>query len=172
MFRKLLVPLDRSERAEAILPHVTELARKFGSEVVLLQVVEPFEKVQRETLGMGLPAAGVDLATDVARERVEAEHEAASRYLSGVNEGLQAQAIAGRLEVLEGAPAAAIVRYADTHAVDLIAMSTHGRGGLARLVFGSVADAMLRLASCPLLLIRSEERPEQERRAAVPADQT
>ena len=131
------------------------VALRFSSRVILLRVVEPYSTALREALP-GMPAwPSIELAADVAQERANAEHEAAKRYLTTVIDRLQAQRVSAEAAIAEGAPAPEIVRYASDHGADLIAMSTHGRGGMARLVFGSVADEVLRSAACPVLLIRS-----------------
>ena len=155
MYRSILVPLDGSERAEAVVPHVVALAHKFAAQVILLQVVAPFELVRRDLLRGDLSALQVDLVTDVARKQVHAQHEAATHYLEEQVETLHAQGIEAKSTVEEGDPAAAIVHFAKDRGNDLIAMATHGRGGLARLVYGSVADRVLRSAPCPVLLVRS-----------------
>jgi nucleotide-binding universal stress UspA family protein len=98
------------------------------------------------------------LAVDVTRRRVSAEHEEADRYLHGIGQRFQAEGIACTERVVEGEAIGEITRYAREHHIDLIAMSTHGRGGLGRLVFGSVADGVLRSAPCPVLVVRSHER--------------
>lgn len=165
MYSKILVPLDGSDLAEAVLPYVAELAKKFGSRVVLLQVVEPLEKVIAETMPATIePTAGAaTVGIEIAEEQVEAEHELAERYLSAEMSKLQAEGLNVSSAIVEGNVADEIIRYANENGIDLIAMSTHGRGGLGRLVFGSVSDAVLRSAACPLLLIRSQEHHRKER---------
>ena len=168
MYSKLLVPLDGSDLAEAVLPYVAELARRFGSEVILLAVVESLEEVVTETTQpteepTKEPAtSGEALAIDVAETIVDAEHEHADDYLQRARHELQTQGIATRVEVVEGNARHDIVRYAGEHGIDLIAMSTHGRSGLRRLVNGSVTDAVLRSAPCPLLVVRSQEHHKKE----------
>lgn len=162
MYQSILVPLDGSERAEAVVPHVVALAQKFAAQVILLQIVTPFEWLRRELLRGELSALQVDVVTDVARKQVQAHHEAAQPYFSEQIHALQAQGVQAETAIIEGEPAEAIVRFARERDSDLIAMATHGRGGLGRLVYGSVADRVLRSAPCPVLLVRSLEHDADE----------
>jgi nucleotide-binding universal stress UspA family protein len=154
MYSKILVPLDGSNLAEGVLPHVQDLAQRYDSEVVLIQVVPPLSKlVTAEAVSMG--EAGIDLET--ASDAAKAERDNAHSYLERVVQRLEAQKIKVQSEVLEGPPGDVIVDYARRHKMDLIAMSTHGRSGLGRLFYGSVADHVLRHAGTPVLLIRSRK---------------
>jgi nucleotide-binding universal stress UspA family protein len=159
VYGKILVPLDGSKPAEVVLPYVQELARRFDSEVTLIQVVAPLSKLVAETMPAGLEPTGAAAAVGVeaASEAAKAEREGARSYLEGVVGRLKAQKVKVQAEIVEGTAGDAIVEYAHHHGMDLIAMSTHGRSGLGRLVFGSVADQVLRQAGTPVLLIRSRE---------------
>jgi nucleotide-binding universal stress UspA family protein len=171
MYKRILVPLDGSHLAEQILPHVESLARSFGAAVVLLRAVSSAQRLITETaapMGVGVvggpvidPATAADLVED---ERREAEAYLASRALDLMGRVGAAPAGEGgksvpsvRHECPEGDAAALILERARATDADLIAMTTHGRGGLGRLVFGSVADAVLRSAPCPILLVRIRE---------------
>ena len=159
MYAKILVPLDGSKLAEVVLPYVQEVARRFDSEVTLIQVVAPLSKLVAETMPAGLEPTGAAAAVglEAASEALKAEREGARSYLEGVAGRLKAQKIKVSTEVVEGGAGDTIVECAHHHGMDLIAMSTHGRSGLLRLVFGSVADQILRQAGTPVLLIRSRE---------------
>ena len=147
MYRTILVPLDGSERAEAILPHVIELARSQGSTLVLLRVVDP-----------AVAYSGVEgLPFEVARDIVNAEAEEAKRYLEAKRGELQTQNIEATTTVRYGAISQAILEAAEASDADLIALASHGRTGLARMFYGSVAAGVLNRADRPLLLIRSKE---------------
>jgi nucleotide-binding universal stress UspA family protein len=91
---------------------------------------------------------------DVAERRVEAETDSASKYLQTVSERLQGQGLKVSTAITEGLPAGAILEYAEENNASLIALATHGRGGLARAVTGSVADAVVRHSDVPVLLVR------------------
>jgi nucleotide-binding universal stress UspA family protein len=159
VYSKILVPLDGSKLAEVVLPYVQELARRFESEVTLIQVIAAFSKLVAGTMPAGLEptGAGAAVGVEAASEALKAEREDSRSYLEGVVGGLKAQKIKVQAEIVEGTAGGTIVEYAHGHAMDLIAMSTHGRSGLLRLVFGSVADQVLRQAGTPVLLIRSRE---------------
>ena len=158
MYGKILVPLDGSELAEGVLPHVEELARRFGSEVTVIQVVAPLAKLVAETVPASLEptGAGSTVGLEAAAEAVKAERAGAQAYLQGIAERLKAGGIEARVAIVEGMAGDAVVDYAHHHELDLIAMSTHGRSGLLRLFYGSVADHVLRHAGTPVLLIRSK----------------
>ena len=85
---------------------------------------------------------------------IEAERKEAGIYLANITDRLKSQGLAVQRRQLEGPPAEAIVELAGQIGTDLIAMTTHGRGRLKRIFLGSVADAIVRHASCPVLLVR------------------
>jgi nucleotide-binding universal stress UspA family protein len=153
VYNKILVPLDGSKLAEEVLSHVQDLAQRYGSEVILIQVVPPLSKLVMETeaVSMGEARAGPEAATAVAK----AEREKAHSYLESTAKRLRDEGVRVRAEILTGEAGDAVVAYAQSEVVDLIAMSTHGRSGLGRLVYGSVADHVLRHTGAPVLLIRS-----------------
>jgi nucleotide-binding universal stress UspA family protein len=159
LYSKILVPLDGSDLAEAVLPHATEVARKFGASVVLLQVVDSFEKVVAEMMPATLePTAGAGMVgVEVAEEQVRAEHEYAEGYLTETGAQLEAGGLTVERVVIEGDADDEIAKYAEENGVDLVAMSTHGRSGLGRLFYGSVAEATIKKLTCPALIIRSHE---------------
>jgi nucleotide-binding universal stress UspA family protein len=143
MYRTILVPLDGSQRAEAILPHVVEVAKRFAAEVILLQVVEP------TVISPGVPVA-ILLADDVN------EHTAAAQaYLAGIQDQLRQQGIHARSLVPNGNVVDQIIAAANEEQADLVAIASHGRGGLAQLFYGSVASALLQHSNQPLLMVRS-----------------
>ena len=157
MYAHLLVPLDGSAAAEAALPHAQALAERFGARVTVLRVtVAPETLIAQTAAGApGLPEAGPLLDPTPV---VEAEQQQAATYLSRVADDLRARGLSDvNTEQPEGDAAETIVQRARELGVELIVMTTHGRGGLGRLVFGSVADAVLRHTACPVLLIRIEE---------------
>ena len=137
MIERILVPLDGSELAEVVLPYVEYLAGRTG--------------------------AGVRLFTAVASE---AERQEATSYLTAKRDRLREAAVEATLSVTPDGEAEAILAAADAWQADLIAMSTHGRSGVMRWVFGSVADKIIHAQEVPpLLVVRA--RPEKERPAAV-----
>ncbi|MFA6665536.1 MAG: universal stress protein [Armatimonadota bacterium] len=145
MYNKILVPLDESEIAETALQHAAAIAEAFKSELVLLSVIEPV------TI---LPEPGVVGPVLTVSVDVETEMKHAKSYLSKHASKLREQGIKVRTEVVEGMPAGQICQYVQEKNIELIVMTTHGRSGLSRLVYGSVAENILRNAKIPVLLIR------------------
>ncbi len=141
MFQRILVPLDGSTLAEAVLPQVEELARLHGSEVLLLRVA----------LAHGLPG------TDQTALQVQTVEEA-DRYLATIEEQLVAQGIKALVSVRYGHAAEEILDHARRAHADLIAMTTHGRSGIRRWMLGSVAEKVVRAAPVPVLLLRATLR--------------
>ncbi len=153
MFARIVVPLDGSPLAEAILTEVGELAALHRADVVLLRVA----------LVHALP--GVD-QTDAQVQAVEE----AERYLADVEQRLARHGIRVSSAVRYGRAAEEILDHAQSAGADLIAMSTHGRGGLGRLVLGSVAETVLRASAVPVLLLRARgPAPVRPDKATSPA---
>ena len=148
MYDRVLVTLDGSDVAEAILPFVEKLAGPMDAEVVLLRVVEALSPAET------IAAAGV-----VAPDTLRLRQLEAKEYLYAIQDRLAAKGIRVRTGLRSGEPAPEIVAAAATWGVDLIAMATHGRSGLGRVLFGSVAESVLRTAPVPVLLIRTATKP-------------
>ena len=146
MYRKILVPLDGSQRAEKIIEHVAPLAQGWGAEVVLMQVVESTMIMGYE--GMNITIQESELAN--LREQVEEYVNSVANRLEG--QGLQADAKVGLGPVVE-----TIIETAEVVKADLVAMASHGRTGLSRVFYGSVAAGVLNRIDRPLLLIRTQE---------------
>jgi nucleotide-binding universal stress UspA family protein len=148
----VVVPLDGSPVAETVLPFIIEIAGPLDMDVVLLRVVQPIAPVVLE----GATATSFD---DAETRRIDAEE-----YLAALAAEVRAKGVRVETRVRRGEPAGEIVAGAREVRADLIAMSTHGRSGLGRLVFGSVAEAVLRRAGVPVFLLRATEA-DVERRA-------
>lgn len=156
MFKRILVPLDGSRLAEAALPAALELASKFDSEVTLLRVVQPPQIMLTHTDG-GVYA---ELLTTLKQEA----NEEARFYLKAHQNSLRQQGYRVNVHITEGEPVAEmILETIASLGCDTIVMSTHGRGGISRWVFGSVADKVLRQASVPVILIRATEEAARPR---------
>jgi nucleotide-binding universal stress UspA family protein len=148
--RSILIPLDGSKLAETIIPRVKELVKQRGVETELIMVnvvtlpVIPYNEWggKAQTLGENLSALKVESAA----------------YLDGLVKTLQEDGFTARTEQLTGDPTEEIVKYAAEYKPRLIAMTTHGRSGLNRFIFGSVAENVLRrLKRTPLFLVRPKE---------------
>lgn len=143
---RILVPLDGSELSEAILPFVERLAGPFDFAIDLLRVVEsPLSAVAVE-----LPGQAGELVELGRIAAVEAE-----RYLTKVAAALEGKGLRVRWAVAEGSTVEAIQRHARESGAGLIAMTTHGRTGLGRLVLGSVAERVLRRAEVPVIILKA-----------------
>lgn len=170
---QVLVPLDGSTSAEAILPAAVRLARLTGGTLTLLQVVPPPHTMDTlfPTLPpLGLTWNGLPAALNVARHYLD---HVAQRVPNLDSTGAHAEPLPVQIEALPGNPAATIVDYAAQRpSIRWIAMATHGRSGVARWLYGSVAEQVLRTASTPLLLVRppppAEGAPGRERAAGMP----
>lgn len=145
MYKKILVPLDGSKRAEVILPHVESLAKCYHAEVVFLGVVEPVPII--------VPYNGMYPQFDEQQhlQRID-EMEA---YLAGQRGEFRENGISAQMQVGHGPVVEEIIAAAECEDVDLIAMASHGRTGLPRVFYGSVAAGVLHRVDRPLLLIRS-----------------
>lgn len=147
MFKKILVPLDGSELSEAVLPHVKKLAETVGAEVILLRVITT---PVSEYVYTGLPTFPVPSLPVTSNRDLFAQAEG---YLQRVAfDYFPDQPVT--LQELGGPTTDSILGFAETQHVDLIAMTTHGRSGLSRMVLGSVTDEVVRRSHVPVLLVR------------------
>ncbi|RME49260.1 MAG: universal stress protein [Chloroflexi bacterium] len=152
--RRILVPLDGSELAERALPHATKLAQEKDAEVLLVRAVEPLTDLE---------FAGLFASWESPEAVYQHRQTAAQRYLEQVQQDLKVAGVPSSTLVDEGRAADLILDTVEAENADMIVMSTHGRSGLARWVYGSVADKVLRNATCPLLLIRAIEMRGDQR---------
>ncbi len=146
MYKKILVPLDGSKRAEAILPHVENLAQCYQAKVIFLQVVELPRRVMHYD-------AFYEVLT---QEEFERGTQEAENYLTNLQQDFRKKNIDTQVSVSHGHVVDDIIQTAEREQVDLIAMSSHGRTGLSRVFYGSVAAGVLHRVDRPLLLIRAE----------------
>ncbi|MCL5960050.1 MAG: universal stress protein [Chloroflexi bacterium] len=141
MYKRILVPLDGSALGGAVVPCVVGLAKRFDAELVLLTVIPP---------------EGFPEAEEFAREEHVRDTTALVRlYLERKAEALSESGVKVSIAIVEGLVADEIIKYVEEHDVDLIAMSTHGRSGIARMVMGSTTDRVLRGTNVPVFLVRS-----------------
>lgn len=147
MYQKILLPLDGSDLAECVLPHVETMAKGcVMKEVAFVRVVEQFQ----------LPPFGDgNISVDeINKIRAEDETEAAD-YLKSILARVSLGSTIINTQVLRGKPADTLADYAVKNGFDLIVMSTHGRSGVSRWVFGSTAERVLRSACVPVLMVRA-----------------
>ena len=145
MYSTILVPLDGSKRAERILSHVEEMARRYNAKVVFL-------KVEEEALQLGY-----DEVIDISRYHQERERmkKEAESYLSDLEGEFREKGIETRKLISYGPVVKAILNAAEQEDADLIAIASHGYGGLSRIFYGSVAAGVLNCVDRPMLIIRS-----------------
>jgi nucleotide-binding universal stress UspA family protein len=141
MYKRALIPLDGSMVAESIIPFILEVAGPLDMEVALLRVLGPVPP--RTVEGTHV------VVDDAGRLRAEAE-----KYMASIAAELRAKGVRVTTAVRRGEPVAEILAGAREVDADLIAMTTHGRSGLSRLLFGSVAAAVLSHAEVPVFLMR------------------
>lgn len=152
--RRMLVPLDGSELAEQILGPARALGTLMGSAYTMLRVIKPITPIVCGPTG---PASNASIEAllkqlQAAHAHVQAEAET---YLGRVAQRFRVPSVPIETRVVTGEqPAAAILGEAAARASDVIALETHGRRGLARLLLGSVADKVLRGAAVPVLIHR------------------
>lgn len=143
LIERILVPLDGSVTGEAAIPEAETLALALGAELVLFHAVEPF------TGWIGSEAFAM------YPEKEEERSEAAVVYLDRVEKELQEKGLSTSAGVDLGSASTKILEYAEANAIDLIAMSTHGRSGIGRWVFGSVTDKVLHAGDTPVLVVQA-----------------
>lgn len=147
MFKHLLVTLDGSPRAEAVITHAMDIAKTMGAEITLLRVVDAANSNWGERGAIGKALA----ATSIKSTYVDQ----ATSYLRHVEEQLRQSGITAHAIVKHGQAAKEIIATAKECDADAIAMATHSRRGVNRFMFGSVAEEVLHVTSLPILLVRA-----------------
>ena len=145
MYKTILVPLDGSKRAEAIIPHVENLALSLNAKVILFKVSEPSLMLEYDEV--------IDMSTYL--EKSDKQKKDAAYYLTSLQEKFRAKGIEAQILIGHGPVVKAIIDAAEQENVKLVAMASHGHGGLLRTFYGSVAAGVLQRIDRPLLLIRS-----------------
>ena len=140
--QRFLVPLDFSEYANQALDYAINLARKLGACLTLLHVVQ------------SLPMGGVDMGVTLPYTYIQDLEAEIMQSMNGCLERVTAAGLEGDIAVVHGVPFHEIIETAKTKQVDLIVMGTHGRTGLQHVLLGSVAEKVVRLAPCPVLVAR------------------
>jgi nucleotide-binding universal stress UspA family protein len=145
-FRHILAPTDFSEYSKQAVVSALELARKFGAKLTILHVVElPPYPVE----GYVPPAVNATFLDDLERQATQDLAQLVPEAESGNVEVVRLVAV--------GSPYRKIIDTAEAEQVDLIVMATAGRSGFSRLIMGSIAERVVRAATCPVLTIRPRE---------------
>lgn len=143
--RTILLPTDFSECGNSALVSATSLARKFNASIICLHVIEPIVPTVGYS-GMTEPLPIADIT-----EQLE---DSAERELPKLAECDECSGLEIEEVIVHGDAAAEIVRVAKERSVDLIVIASHGRTGLGRILFGSTAEAVVRHAACPVLVVK------------------
>jgi len=149
MYQNILVTLDGSPLAEQALPHAVALAKKFDANLHIVRVVVPIALIAPTP-------TEYDISETYRRACLREAHD----YLQNFNTkygGELKNPI--QVQVLEGVVVDCVLEYADEQHIDMIVMATHGRSGIGRWFYGSVAERVLRAARVPVALIRAQEIP-------------
>ena len=148
MYRKIMVPLDGSQLAECVLPHSETIAKLCQATVELVRVIEPIEIPTR---------GGIALSVDDLKQIESHSKRDAEDYLNVIADRLTRVGIRVQSKLLTGKAADSLVDYIHKSDFDLVIMATHGRSGVSRWIWGSVADKILHSSSTPVLLVRPPE---------------
>ena len=147
MYEKIMVPLDGSELAECVLPHVEAFIKGCHvSNVVFVRVVEATEATYHGEFSIN---------PEILEERDSARKSAAKDYLDQVGQRINHEGATLHSEVLVGRVAESLVDFTKNNDFDLVLIATHGRSGVTRWVRGSVADKILRSSNVPVLMVRA-----------------
>jgi len=150
LYKKILVPLDGSKLAECVLPHVEKLAESgVAKEIILLRVCE-----SPSIIADYPESKNKTWEKHVERMTANAQ-QSCSLYIEDVEKDLKDKGFKVKTESSLGKPAEEIVNYANKNKVDLIIMASHGRSGVSRWAYGSVADKVLRSTCVPVLLVKA-----------------
>jgi nucleotide-binding universal stress UspA family protein len=141
MYKRILVAVENSAADRSILAHVAGLARLTGAELLLVHVADGWAARNFDQLEL--------------RESEEMKSDRA--YLTSLQQELTDQGFRVQIQLAMGDPATELVRTAEEHSVDLVAMSTHGHGFLGDIVHGATADRVRHLVKVPVLLLRAQQ---------------
>ncbi|HEY1404623.1 MAG TPA: universal stress protein [Pyrinomonadaceae bacterium] len=147
IIRSILLPTDFSQCAELALPYAADLARQMKARLVCLHVVET------RMPPVGYTAMAEPLPVDMGGQL----EESATRELPKLGAREECAGLDVEEVIVHGDAAGEIVRVAREHDIDLIVISSHGRTGLGRMIFGSTAESVVRHAHCPVLVVKPKE---------------
>jgi len=145
MYKTILVPLDGSKRAEAVLPHAEEMAIRYGAEIIFLRVEELYAMLEWDEV--------VDLAK--CHEKFDTRKKESESYLAQHQKKFREKGIKADAHVVYGPVVKSILTAAEEMDVDIIVMASHGLSGWPRTFYGSVTAGVLQKIDRPLLIIRT-----------------
>lgn len=146
-YKKIVVPVDGSGLSRRAIPHAVDIANSNDSEIILLHVFRPPANEYSDIIAL----AGQSTQVDEVREQVK-------QYLIGIRNDLRNEGLDTRVQMIEGANTATLIcDYVNGEDVDLVVMSTRGHTGIARFVFGSVAQKVLHAVRVPVMLVYPDD---------------
>lgn len=137
MYEKILLPTDGSEESKEAVNHAEELAERFGAEIHVIHIVD----IRKQAGEPRVPT------------QVESMRENGEKIIEETTESMEKSV---KTDVRVGIPHQEINDYVEEHDIDLIAMGSHGRSGLNRMLLGSVTEKVLRTCSVPILTVQNE----------------
>ena len=154
--RTIVVPMDGSERAESVLPHVIALAKQRAIEPVMVILIRVCDApIAPSYYSPELSGVPLNWGEFMEQETTRCK-QTASDYLGNIAKQLETQGIKAESTVLVGQAADEIINFVSKNPFSIVVMATHGRTGLSRLVFGSVTESVLQAVSNPILLTKPE----------------
>jgi nucleotide-binding universal stress UspA family protein len=172
MFNRILVPLDGSTLAERAIPHAEQLARIFGSSIILLQILDPTSYHENpnsvDPLRWQIRKAEADMYMNGIAARLREDlRDSALDAKDAQTRGRDEKKIRIEYSIREGKTAENIVNFAHTENIDLLVISTHGSGGLSRWNISSVTQKVINLIYLPVLIVRAYNQPETQEGARI-----
>lgn len=145
MYNKILVPLDGSKRAEAVLPHAEEMANRYDAEIIFIRVEELYVMLEWDEV--------VDLAQ--CHEKFDERKKVSESYLAKLKTEFKNKGIQAYARVVHGPVVESILTIAEELSADIIIMASHGLSGFSRTFYGSVTAGVLQRIDRPILVIRT-----------------
>jgi nucleotide-binding universal stress UspA family protein len=167
MFKRILVPLDGSMLAERAIPHAEQFARILGSNIILLQVLDPTSYHENpnpvDPLSWQIRKAEADMYMNGIATRLREDlHENTLDARGAQSKGRNEKKVRVTYSIREGKTAENIVNFAQAENIDLLVISTHGSGGLSRWNISSVTQKVINLIYLPVLIVRAYNQPRTE----------
>lgn len=154
MFKRILVPLDGSRYSGRAIKYAVDMAKHYSAEIILVHIVKPATPM---IAANGIAPVENPVSTRIATQAALIEDKnntsKARRYLSRKAREIKSQELGASYIVLVGEPGRSIMRFAKKEKIDLIIMTTHGKGGIKRAILGSVTDDVTRHSGTPILVV-------------------
>lgn len=155
MFKNILVPLDGSETAELVLDTARELAKGLSAHLTLVRVVDIAALTRSIIPASNDMGAITQEIQEIIDDTISAELKEAEDYLNALGEKCHADGIEASTQVRQGVAGEELLEAIEEEHIDVAAIATHGRSGISRTIFGSVADQLIRESGKPVLVIKA-----------------